>query len=715
MADPLSNIYESILLQEMRQEVANYINRHNYSNHPFEHIFEGKTRIAIPVLQDKGASAFLNAVYTIPNLAKFDPDTLMGEIVTALDPKYGKGDTKTQQVNIGKLIHKMRVSDKEKQEYLNWFAKYKDSIKDELKKSIESSKYTIILSRSPIDVGRMSDTDNIGSCHSPGKDRYHHAITDAVVGAAIAYLVKTKSLKDIDTESEEFQKKEMFSDKDRWDDGLGLNHPVARIRLRRFVSADGEQEIALPEVRVYGHDVLSSFYPTLRDFLQDKQHLTLPMAKEIFQQGSGWVRVAARYRDGGSNLVAMLSRYFGLGDNDPRYSDIMNAYIDYDDKSQSESHDTEDFIHERENPHQALYDQLERDLASRLNRFRYQETGIKPIYIDYNLDMDDDDIGPYYTAYGTVTFLVPLPDELGDGSTMDMYDVERQGGKLSVLVDHLKGIFEEWSLEMSNIYTDTDHSRLTVTFNMDGPSISTDDRDFDEFADNMVGMRDAYEPLLTTVKTLIDMVYNDGSNQYRRYMEADDDEWTYVSLDTPNSPTFSLEMNLVFANKGTNFISDYPIIRGVFPATWFRFRTILKNYVTANMRIIPSTADQTTFGGFFESYNEEQSRIEEFPLNITGEVKLDLDPSGQYLLLTLQITPTDYTNTTFQIIDFIDANVEDIRKLLYLHVYENCMLGFGLNPEGLRDQFIRSFRIGNIDAYMRVFDKYLDNKYRDLG
>jgi len=698
MPDPIAALYESVLLQEMDQDVINHIN-YEFKDPAFDHIFGNKTRIVIPILKDRGAEKFLNALKTVPNLYKFNPDNLTALITTHLDPKYGKGETKTQEIGIGKLIHRMKVSNEDRSFYLNWFAKYKDTIGAELKKAMEAHKYTIILTRSPIDVVRMSDTNNIESCHSRDREYFANVIADAVVGGALAYLVETESLKGIDTESADFQTDELFSDSDRrvW----GIEHPLARIRLRRYVSKDWTEEIALPEVRVYGRNTTSEFYPTLREFIQDKQpDFTLEKAKEIFNTESGWRRVGGSYTDSGSYSSAMLSKYFGVDDNDPEYADfIMNAGIRYG--SNNEFAEAQEFLDDLNvDPNQELYDQMADELHSR--RITYRRHTASPnrfMSLDYEMEMDDP---PYYTIEAFVRFPIHTSDP-ALWELVHMNNIDKSKGEAYVdMTTAFENLFDACDLFLEAFEIRDEYIQFYFNMNEDNDSSNTDE--FDSLADGMEQVHDEYENLQMSVDTILKEYRT--PTEYDRYRLANDDEWEYISLDNSSGrKTFSLGTMLTLANKGTEFPPAVSTGTYSFPPNWFNFRMVLRNYVIDNMRIIPPSDEQTTFDGFFESYNEEQSRIRTFPFGVSGVVDANTNLNAHYLLTTLEFYPTDYTDITFQIIDFLDAHMEDVRKLLYLHVYMKCMTNLSGD---IRTQFYRAFRVSNIEGYIQVFDKYMN-------
>lgn len=145
--------------------------------------------------------------------------------------------------------------------------------------------YKLVVSRSPIDVFRMSDFNNIQSCHSPasigdddGGSYWQCAVAEAYGEGAIAYVVADKDLAaltgvDRNADASEFeaviQDGEIFSDKflasgERGEAGSNkfsgedLINPVSRIRIRLARWLDHREEnpepvdIMVPETAVYG-------------------------------------------------------------------------------------------------------------------------------------------------------------------------------------------------------------------------------------------------------------------------------------------------------------------------------------------------------------------------------------------------------------------------------------------------------------------------------
>jgi hypothetical protein len=156
-------------------------------------------------------------------------------------------------------------------------AKYWQENAGYIKKNIgelTNDKYSIILTRSPVDVMRMSDFDKITSCHSPPSrgstqgSYYKCAVAEAHGHGAIAYVVETEQIieatgaKDLQEAEDDLQAGEIFYDGERAYDS-GVLEPVSRTRLRqvRYYNTgkpkrwDEGVEVALPEKRVYGANI----------------------------------------------------------------------------------------------------------------------------------------------------------------------------------------------------------------------------------------------------------------------------------------------------------------------------------------------------------------------------------------------------------------------------------------------------------------------------
>ena len=138
---------------------------------------------------------------------------------------------------------------------------------------LDSDKFSIIITRHPIDVLRMSDFDNITSCHSPAsranayQSYYKCAVAEAQGHGAVAYVVETEELlsatntSNIDSAEQEIQEGEIFVDDQR--PFTGDIEPISRTRIRhvRYYDTDAPkryddgQDVGMPETRVYGADI----------------------------------------------------------------------------------------------------------------------------------------------------------------------------------------------------------------------------------------------------------------------------------------------------------------------------------------------------------------------------------------------------------------------------------------------------------------------------
>jgi len=158
--------------------------------------------------------------------------------------------------------------------------------------------YSIIVTRSPMDILRAADFDKIQSCHSPpsrdgGGSYFKCIVAEAHGHGAVAYIVKTedlfdvyeafpgyppyKTIEDIQND-EEFQTEEVFYDKTR---DAGKIDPISRVRLRQFKyespQFEDDVELAVPEMRTYGQS-FEDFYKTVLHFAHNSQEEQLAAA-----------------------------------------------------------------------------------------------------------------------------------------------------------------------------------------------------------------------------------------------------------------------------------------------------------------------------------------------------------------------------------------------------------------------------------------------------
>jgi len=114
----------------------------------------------------------------------------------------------------------------------------------------KGSGQSVVFSRHPVDVIRMSDFKNIKSCHTPGETYYRCAVAEAYDGGIVAYLVNDEDLKKLsDYDEQDMDKSEIFQDPQR---GIRGILPIGRVRLRYLRDTKTDANLALPENRYYG-------------------------------------------------------------------------------------------------------------------------------------------------------------------------------------------------------------------------------------------------------------------------------------------------------------------------------------------------------------------------------------------------------------------------------------------------------------------------------
>ncbi len=117
-------------------------------------------------------------------------------------PRQGETIEKKEETTMSKAIARLAKSGKISTDLLKWWQNSQGTYtRDGNHKAIEKlfdgddpSKYSIVISRHPIDVLRMSDIGSIRSCHSEGSEYFHCAVAEAKGHGPIAYLVNSSDL-----------------------------------------------------------------------------------------------------------------------------------------------------------------------------------------------------------------------------------------------------------------------------------------------------------------------------------------------------------------------------------------------------------------------------------------------------------------------------------------------------------------------------------------
>lgn len=210
------------------------------------------------------------------------------------------------------------------QKMANFWKDNAEYIKKNMDK-LYSNRYSIIITRDPVDILRMSDFQRITSCHSPpsreqSTDGYFKcAVAEAHGHGAVAYVVNTEDLlhatntSNIDSAEQEIQEGEIFAD-DMRGSWVGLSDslvPLSRVRLRQVRVNSGDPpsmvdlQLAVPETRVYGAKI-PGFQKRVAEWAKENQ------ASVISKVGpdDNWIKYGGSYED--NNIKGLIHDLTGI-------------------------------------------------------------------------------------------------------------------------------------------------------------------------------------------------------------------------------------------------------------------------------------------------------------------------------------------------------------------------------------------------------------------
>jgi len=278
----LEEYIRQILNEVDLKVIQKYLNKNKVL--PFENVFKGKLRMVIPY-----ETSSFNDLKKLMKKEGYEVDFANKKAYITKTSRDGKQNK--VELRLGKAIAnliRMKEKNGEDSEEL-------DKLKDLYKKYGEESsnyssyekgtQYSIVLTRAPIDVLKMSDWKALKSCHSQGGEFWHCAVQEAQSGGAIAYLVNSNDIEGLDMEAPE-----IFSDKDREIDGIT---PLGRIRIRNFSSTNFGKNgsLAVPELRMYGvqsNDFRSSVLGFLQEAQPEFNKENLPEPQDVTLKGGGY-------------------------------------------------------------------------------------------------------------------------------------------------------------------------------------------------------------------------------------------------------------------------------------------------------------------------------------------------------------------------------------------------------------------------------------------
>jgi hypothetical protein len=215
----------------------------------FDEIFGNKLRLVVP-LEDQ-------SIRTLKTQLKEKGFTLNIETGMVSFVTQTNMGPKTREKRVGAVLAELEKKEPGKwSKWIHWWEKNKVDLNRPQQGGV-----SMVISRSPIDIVRMSDHSEWKSCHSVDGGYFRCAVQEAKTGGAIAYIVRNADLNHVPN----LQAKDIFADKDRRIRGI---EPLERIRLRKF--GKGSHSLLVPELRTYGTKHVG-FLDALTDWARNAQ------------------------------------------------------------------------------------------------------------------------------------------------------------------------------------------------------------------------------------------------------------------------------------------------------------------------------------------------------------------------------------------------------------------------------------------------------------
>ena len=357
---------------------------------------------------------------------------------------------------------------------------------------IDSDKFSIIITRHPIDVLRMSDFDKITSCHSPAsrtnayQSYYKCAVAEAKGHGAVAYVVETEELLsatntgNINSAEQEIQEGEIFADDKR--PFTGDINPLSRARIRhvRYYDTDTPkryddgQDVGMPEKRIYGADI-----PGITDTVTDWARATQEEVIQNMPREDGKVDLSKFMIFGGS-----YEDTSGTAGRLKLMQQLLGADIEVE-GSMRQNTDTEDSIDA--NLVGDIIAQYEVECENIRNDYNER---MAQTYSDYEVQDDGGD-GAYIRAYAA--FIAKF--DVNDWKRLPSNAEEVVWNSVEAITDIYGDIFVPSDRDTPTIRRVREEIHLTIQINFEHPAIS---------GGSYMAFPDEYQEALQKIDSLID-------------------------------------------------------------------------------------------------------------------------------------------------------------------------------------------------------------------
>ena len=440
------------------------------STSQFQEIFGSNLRFSVPILKSDYTPRDLQLLEYIKQIeAKgwtVDLSQPFGYATKVVESKVGdKVYQNKKKVKIGPLIIELGQEAADFWGKNNKFYTSKDNL------TYFATAYSMIFSRAPIDILRMSDHDGWTSCHSVRGEYFKCAVGEAVDGGAVVYIARDEDLKTVNLND-----KEIFLDPKRSISGI---KPISRIRIRKFVdhtSNDSKDnfELGVPEKRVYGTD-FSGFYDLVRKVLLEKQSETISKMQEVYGDKlniSTWILIGGTYQD--SDPVYLFK---------PFLENIFTQIVGHADVEPNEA--------EEEYLNAQLYEKFE---------------GYKESFKKYNINLR---LTP--EGHGEHTLEVEVEKTINFGNLRDeiLSGISSKGGARSIFKDtgNFRDIF--WYLEDATVSAGKNDGDIAFEFYFNKNINNIDDleefiQELNFFTDTNIQPKDAFLEFFYDLGVLVD-------------------------------------------------------------------------------------------------------------------------------------------------------------------------------------------------------------------